>query len=64
MNKFLMGLLFSLPFTAIAANQEEQDLCFSQFSNQCQVKCQETNDVNCAQRCQEDAINQCKKAGE
>ena len=64
MSKFLIGLLLSLSFTTIYANQADQDLCISQFSNQCQVKCQETNDVNCAQRCQEDALNQCRQAGE
>ena len=64
MNKFLIGLLLSLSFPTTYANQEDQDLCIAQFSNQCQTKCQETNDVNCTQRCQDDAVNQCRQAGE
>jgi len=64
MNKFLIGLLLSLSFTTIHADQEAQDLCIAQFSNQCLAKCQETNDINCTQRCQDDAVGQCRQAGE
>lgn len=64
MNKCLIGLLLSLSFATSYADQEAQDSCIAQFSNQCQIKCQETDDINCAQRCQDDAVNQCRQAGE
>lgn len=63
MNKFLISLILLLSFTITYANQEAQDLCITQFSNQCQTKCQETNDIDCSQ-CHDDAVNQCRQAGE
>lgn len=64
MTKFLLVFILSLLFTTSYANQEDQDLCIAQFANQCQAKCQETNDINCSQQCQDDAVNQCRQAGE
>ena len=64
MSKILITLLLTLLCKTTFADQEAQDLCIAQFSNQCQVKCQETNDINCAKKCQDDAVNQCRQAGE
>lgn len=64
MNKLLPAMVLSMLFTTSHANQEAQDLCITQFGNQCQTKCDETNGVDCAQNCHDDAVRQCRQAGE
>jgi hypothetical protein len=64
MNKMLILLSFSLLGLNTYADQVAQDACIAQFSNQCLTKCQNTNGTDCVQRCQEDAKNQCRQAGE
>lgn len=64
MNKCLSALVLSIFCMSTYANQEAQDLCIAQFGKQCQAKCEQTTDVNCSQNCQNDAVNQCRQAGE
>lgn len=65
MNKLFSIILLLCAFTSSTyANQQDQDMCIAQFNNQCMAKCQETNDINCAQACQDNAINECHEAGQ
>lgn len=64
MNRLLTSLILLIGFSTGYANQEDQDLCIAQFNTQCQAKCQETNDINCPQACQDEAVNQCRSAGQ
>ncbi len=59
-----MVLFFLLTQTAVASQEEAQELCAQQFISQCMERCQKTNVINCTQACQENAQNQCRQAGE
>ncbi|MCP0913363.1 MULTISPECIES: hypothetical protein [Legionella] len=48
----------------IDAQQDDQALCVQQRVTQCTAKCERAGDEDCLQLCKENAIHECRQAGE
>lgn len=71
MKRFIICILMVYAFavqaedmSAIQIQQDDQASCVTKLVNQCVPKCKASDDINCAQVCEENAKNQCRDAGE